>query len=143
MRHGGRAFLAFGKKLLRFQHFGSLQMPDLGCKPLQRGRNDTKGRKKHCVAIARNDLRRGGLDGKPEFFRDIGFDARIDIRISADGAGNRAGRDFLPRMNETFAGAQKFGIGLRELQPEGHGLGVDAMRAADRGGELVFERAAF
>ena len=102
-----------------------------------------EGRKKHCVAIARNDLRRGGLDGKSELFGDIGFDARIDIRISPDGAGNRAGRDFLPRMHEPLAGAQKFGIGLRELQPEGHWLGVDAMRAADRRGQLVFERAAF
>ena len=87
--------------------------------------------KEHRVAVARNDLRRGGLDGKPEFFRDMGFDARIDIRKGADGAGNRAGRDLFPRVHETLAGARKFGIGLRELQAEGHRLGMDAMRAAD------------
>ena len=45
-----------------------------------------EGRKEHCVTIARNNLRRGGLDGEPEFCRDMGFDARVDIRVSADGA---------------------------------------------------------
>src|SRR5208337_5063028 len=91
----------------------------------------------------RNDLRRGGLDGKSEFFRDIGFYARIDIRISADGAGNRAGRDFFSRIHQALTAARKLRIGLRELQPKSHWLRVDAMRAANHWGEFMFERAAF
>ncbi len=46
-------------------------------------------------------------------------------------------------MHEPFASAHEFGKGLRELQPEGRWLGMDAMRAADRRSELVFKRTAF
>ncbi len=96
MGHGGRAFLPFRKKLFRLQHFRALQMPDLGRQSLHRRCDDGERRKEHCMAIARNDLRRGGLDGKAEFFRDMGFDARIDIRIGADGA-RKSRRSRFPR----------------------------------------------
>src|SRR3546814_10372418 len=43
--------------------------------------------------------------------------------------------------SDLFA-ARKFGIGLGELEPEGHGFGVDAMAAADRRGQLVLMGAA-
>ena len=118
-------------------------MPDLGRQPLHRGRDHAERREEHRMAVARNDLRRGGLDGKAELFGDMGFDARIDVRIGADGAGNRAGRDLFPCMHETLAGAGELRVGLREFQTECHRLRVDAMRAADHGREFMFERAAF
>ncbi len=65
--------------------------------------------------------------------------ARIDLREGADRAGNRAGRDLFARCHEARLGAIEFGIGLRELQPEGHGLGMDAVRAADGRRQLVLE----
>src|SRR3546814_4287794 len=68
------------------------------------------------------------------------FDARVDIGEGADRARNGAGRDFFARGLQTQFAARKFGIGLGELEPEGHGFGVDAMAAADRRGQLVLMR---
>ena len=73
----------------------------------------------------------------------MGFDARIDIGEGADRARNRAGGDLLARIDESFPCADKLGIGLRELQAEGHRLGVNAMRAADARRQFVLEGAAF
>ena len=70
------------------------------------------------------------------------FNTRVDIGEGADSARNGAGGDFLARMHKAFAAAGEFGIGLRELQAESNGLGVDAMRATDDGGHLVLEGAA-
>src|SRR3546814_14351874 len=64
------------------------------------------------------------------------------FRSGADRARNGAGRDFFARGLQTQFAARKFGIGLGELEPEGHGFGVDAMAAADRRGQLVLMGAA-
>jgi hypothetical protein len=40
------------------------------------------------------------------------FDARVDIGEGADGAGNRAGRDFRAGIDQTVAVAGELGIGL-------------------------------
>ena len=84
-----------------------------------------------------------GSTVKPDLMRHIVFDARIDIGESADGAGNRAGRNFPARLDEPFARADEFGIGLRELQPEGRRLGVNAVRAADRRRVVCARKRAF
>ena len=69
------------------------------------------------------------------------LDARIDLREGTDGARDRASRDFLARGDQALAGAAEFGIGVSELEPERHRLGVDAVRAADGRRHLVFEGA--
>ena len=43
--------------------------------------------------------------------------------------------------DQPLAGAREFGVGISELQSEGHGLGMDAVRAADGRRHLVFEGA--
>jgi hypothetical protein len=95
------------------------------------------------MAVARDDLGRDRLDRQAELRRDMRFDARIDIGEGADRARNRAGGDVGTRRDEPRAVAREFGIGLGELQPEGHRLGMDAVTAADRRRHLVFARAAF
>jgi hypothetical protein len=40
------------------------------------------------MTVARDDLRRDRLDGKPHGLGDVHFDARIDLREGADRAGN-------------------------------------------------------
>ena len=75
------------------RHFGALQMADFRRQPLDRRGDDAERREIHGVAVARDDLRRDRLDGEPHLLRHMGFDARIDLREGADGAGNRAGRD--------------------------------------------------
>ena len=69
------------------------------------------------------------------------FHARVDLREGADGARNRAGRDLLAGGDEALAGAGEFGIGVGELEPERHRLGVNAVGAADGRRHLVLEGA--
>ena len=67
----------------------------------------------HGMAVARDDLGRDRLDGEPHLLGDMRLDARIDLREGADRAGNRAGRDLLPRRDQPLARAREFGIGDR------------------------------
>ena len=73
-----------------------------------------------------------GSTRQSHLMRHIVFDARINIGESADGARNRAGRNFPARLDEPLARAGEFGVGLGQFQPEGRRLGVNAVRAADR-----------
>ena len=142
VRHGRRAFLAFGEILLRLQNLGALQMADLGRQPLDRAGDHAERGEVHGMAIARNDLGGDRLHPQPHLLRHIGFDPRIDLGEGADRPGNRAGRDFAARRREALSGAGELGVGIRELEPEGGGLGMDAVRAADGRGELVLAGAA-
>src|SRR5213082_453376 len=49
----------------------------------------------------------------------------IDLSESADRARDGASCDFLAGGDQPFAGAGKFRMGVGELQPEGHGFGMD------------------
>ncbi len=73
-----------------------------------------------------------GSDGEPHLGRHVRLDARIDVGEGADRAGDRAGRHLLAGGDKALAAARELGIGLRQLEPEGDRLGVDAVRAADR-----------
>ena len=61
--------------------------------------------------------------------------ARIDIGEGSDRPGNGAGGDFLAGAYQALACAGKLGIGIGKLHPEGRGLGMNAVAAAD--GERV------
>ena len=79
---------------------------------------------------------------KPHGLGDMRFDARIDLGEGADGAGDRAGGDFLAGGDEPLLGARELGIGVSELEPEGDRFGMDAVRSPDRRRQLVLEGAA-
>ena len=143
VRHRRGAFLPRGEIFLGLQHFGALQMADFRRQPLDGRRDDAQRGKIHGVAVARNDLRRDRLDLEPHFARDMGFDPRIDLGESTDGAGNRAGRDLGARRDQALFGAGKLGIGDGDFQPERGRLGMNAVGAADGRRELVFAGAAF
>ena len=64
------------------------------------------------------------------------------LREGADRAGDGAGRDAVAGRDQALAVAGELGIGLRELEPEGRRLGMDAVAAADGRRQLVLERAA-
>ena len=67
------------------------------------------------------------------------FHARVDLGKGADGARDGAGGDFLAGGDQAVAGAGKFRVGIGQLEPERHRLGMDAMGAADGRGHLVLE----
>ncbi len=139
--HGGRALLPFGEGLLRFQNLGALQVADLDREALQGRGDDAERREIHGMAVARDHLRRDRLGLEPELGRHVGLDARIDVGEGADGARDGAGADLLAGHDEARLGTVELGIGLGELEAEGRGFGVDAVAAADGGGELVLEGA--
>ena len=68
-----------GEKFLGFEHFGALQMADLGGQPLDRRGDDAERREKCGVPVALDDLRRDRLDGQAELLGDIRLDARIEL----------------------------------------------------------------
>ena len=74
---------------------------------------------------------------------DMRLDARIDLREGADRARYGAGRHLRSRaaIRRSLA-REKLRIGIGELEPEGRGLGMDAVRAADGRRQLVLEGAA-
>ena len=141
VRHRRGAFLAFGEEFLRFQHFGALQVPDLGGKALNRRCDHAEGCKIHGVAVARDHLGRDRLRRQSHRLGDMRFDARIDLRECADGAGDRAGRDFLAGGDKPLAGAGELRIGVSEFQPERDRFGMNAVGAADGRRHLVLEGA--
>jgi len=93
------------------------------------------------VAIARDHLGGDRLRPEPHRLGDVLLHARIDLRESADRSRDRAGCDFLTGEHEALAGAAEFCIGVGELEPERHGLGMNAVRAADGRGHFVLEGA--
>ena len=66
-----------------------------------------KCRKEHGVAVARDDLGRDRLDGKPHGLGDMRLHPRIDLREGADRAGDGAGRDLLSRGEQPLAARAK------------------------------------
>ena len=143
VRHGRRAFLAGREEFFRFQHFGALQMPDLGRQAFDAGCDDTEGGEIDGMTIARDHLRGDRLGGKAQGFGDMLFNAWIDVGECADSAGNGAGGDFLAGIDETFAAALEFSVGERHLDAKCCGLGVNTMAAANRDRVLVFVSPAF
>ena len=70
-------------------------MADFGGETLDRGGDDAECREEHRMTVARDDLGRNRLRLQPERGCDMLLDARVDVGEGADGARNRAGRDFL------------------------------------------------
>ncbi len=143
MGHGGGALLPLAEIFLRLQHLGPLQMPDLGGQPLHRACHHSERGEILRVAVARDHLRGDRLWLQPELLRHIGLHAGVDMGEGAHGAGDGAGAHLLLRRLEPFSGASELRIGISELEPEGGGLGMDAVAAPDRGGVLVLEGARF
>ena len=131
VRHGGGALLAFGEILLGLQDFGALQVADFGGEVFDGAGDHGERCEERGVAVARDDLRRDGFGFEAQRLRDVFFDARVDLRERADGAGDGAGRDFFARGDQACAGAFELDIEARELDAERRGLGVDAVAAAD------------
>ena len=89
------------------------------------------------MPVALDNLRgdRRGLEA--ELFADVFLDARIKMRVRADGAGELAHRDLLARLDQSLFGPAKFVVHQRKLEAVGDRLGVDAVRAAHHRREFV------
>ena len=94
-------------------------------------RGDGERRHQLGVAVALDHLRRHrrGLEAEP--LADARLDRRIEVRERPDGAGNLADRDDVAGAQHAIEVALQLGVPERQLQAEGHRLGVHAVRAPD------------
>src|SRR5262245_51993034 len=106
-------------------------MPDLGDKPLDRARYHGERSEISGVAVARDHLRRDRLWSESKLLGHVSLDPGVDMSKGADRAGDGAGSDLVPRRDQPCAGADEFGIGVSELEPERGWLGMHAVAAAD------------
>ena len=136
VRHRRRAFLPGGEELLGLAEFGPLQMADFGRQSFDGAGNDTESREEHRMTVARNHLGRYRLRRQAHPGGDMLFDGRVDMGEGANRAGNRAGRNFVPRRNQPLAAPGKLRIERGKLQSEGCRLGMDAVASSD--GRRVF-----
>ena len=95
------------------------------------------------MAVARDDLRGHRLGLQSETPRHVRLHRRIDMGIGADGAADRADRNFRPCLHQPSAVAGEFGVVSGELQAEARRLRMDAMTASNGQRLLVLERALF
>ena len=93
------------------------------------------------VAVALHDLRRDRLEADAEARADVLLELRRQVREGADGAGDLADRGLVERALEPHALAPHLLAEDQQLEPEGGGLGVHAVGAADAGRVAELERA--
>ena len=94
------------------------------------------------VTIALNHLRRDRRRLEAEPPADVGFDRRIEMREGADGAGDLADADESRARAATRSMSRvELRVPQRQLQAEGHRLGMHAVRAADHRRAAMLERA--
>ena len=131
VRHRRRALLPFGERLLDFADLGLLQPANLERELLERRGRDGERRQQLRVPVALDDLRRHRRRLEPE--------AAADVRLDRGGrcANVPTAPESLPtlivvaRAPHPLDVALHFRVPERQLQAEGHRLGVHAVRAAD------------
>src|SRR5471032_1850864 len=84
-------------------------------------------------SVALDDLRREHGGHQPKLLADVFLDARIEMRVGADRAGELAHGDLVARFDQPLLRASEFVVHQREIEAVGDRLGVDAVRAAHHG----------
>jgi hypothetical protein len=140
VRHGAGTLLAIRKELLGFEDLRALQVaefrpPTFNARGDERECSDEFG-----VEVALDDLRGDGCWSKAELLADEGLYFRGEMRAGAHGAGELADRHRRLRCLQPLQRAAKLIVHQRHLETERRRLGVDAMAAADHGGEAVLAR---
>src|SRR5487761_1048338 len=113
-------------------------MPNFESNALERRRDDCESGQVMRMAVAFDHLRRNWSDAQPKAPANFLFDLRSQVRARADCARNFANGHFLCRRSKTRQIAAIFVIPIRNLQAEGDGFRVNAMRAANLWNVLEF-----
>ena len=131
VRHRRRALLAAAERLLHLADLGAREVPDLERERVERRGDDRERREQLGVAVALEDLRRGGRRLEAEPLARDPLELGVGRRVGADGAGELADAHPLERPRDPLAAARELERPAGELEPERRRLGVDAVRAAD------------
>ena len=142
VRHGGGALLPASEGLLHLSHLRAGQMADLGREALERrGAEGERGQELR-VAVAGDDLRRGGLGDEPEPLAGDSFDLRVASRVGPDRPGKLSDAHAFERAGDPLPLALELERPAGELRPERDRLRVHAVRATDHDGVAVLLRSA-
>ena len=117
------------ERLLGLAHLGALQVADLGREAARASRPITASVRAVGVAVARDDLGGDGLDGEAEALAGERLDARVDVRVGADRAGELADRDAARAPAQPLAVAVELVRPAEQLEPERRRLRVHAVGA--------------
>ena len=131
VRHRRRALLAAAERLLYLADLGAGEVPDLEREGVERGRDDRERREELGVAVALEDLRRGGRGLEAEPLAREPLELGIGRGVRADGARELPDAHPLERPRDPLAAARQLERPADELEPERRRLGMDAVRAAD------------
>ncbi len=134
--------MALLEVLFGFTNLGSLPMADIGRETLDARGQDAERRDVGRMTIARDDLRRGRFGPESEGVERFGLDARREVCVGPDGAGDLTDGNFVARHLEPLSPAGELGVVAGQDQSKGGRLGVDAVRAADRRGTSMLLDAA-
>jgi hypothetical protein len=85
------------------------------------------------VAIALNHLGRHGCGLQSQRAAGVRLDARREVREGPHSSRQLADRNDLTGSFDSFDVPRQFGVPERQLEPERHRLGVNAVRAPDHG----------
>ncbi len=116
-------------------------MPDLGGETVERGGGECERREQLGMSIAGDHLRRDrvGLQSQP--FASDSLDLGIDLGVRAHRSGQLPDAIRLERARNAAPRAVELERPAGELPPEGGGLRMNAVRAADTDGVTVLLRA--
>src|SRR3954469_9512602 len=102
-----RALLAPAERLLHLADLGARQVPDLEVEGVERGRDDRERREELGVAVALEDLRRGGRGLQPDPLAREPLELRIRRGVGPDGARELADAHPLERRRDPLATARQ------------------------------------
>ena len=135
--HRRRAGLADPEGLLELADLGVLEVADLHREALDGAAGHGDGGQEGGVPVSLHDLRAGLVDGQAQGRQRRCLDLRRQLRVGAHGTGDLArGQVGRGRPESSARPIQLEGPG-GQLEPEGDGLGVDAVRAAHHQGAGV------
>ena len=137
VRHGGRSLLLLAEELFGLADFGALQVADFGGDLVERRSDHGERGEIVRVAIALDHLRGDRRGFQSQARADLLFEFGREVGEDADRAGELSDAHVFGGGHEARDVALRFGIPVGELESEGDGLGVDAVRASDHG--RVFE----
>ncbi len=130
VRHRGRPLLAAAERLFDLAHLRPGQVADLERELLERGGGNRESREELGMAVALEDLGRGRRRLEPESLAGVPFHLRVGCRVGADGARQFSDPKTFERSFDSVTIPCELERPACELEPEGRGLCVDAVRAS-------------
>ncbi len=131
VRHRRRTLLPLGEVLLRLQHFGLLEVPDLRGELLQRAADHREDGHELGMAVALQDLGRDRRRREPELRADILLHLRAEMFERPDRPRNLPDGDPFHRRRQPVDIPPRLVVPERQLQSERRRLGVNSVRPAD------------